>query len=72
MQISEEKNIRNISDLASQVTLDWFFREIFHQNHGGVNFLGCPWVSGFNFPIQFYDSLDWFKGKFTGNHGFYH
>ena len=21
---------------------------------------------------EFFVSLDWFKGKFTGNHGFYH
>ena len=33
-----------------------------------------PWVSPSIFMVesQFVDSMDWFKGKSAGNHGFYH
>ena len=36
---------------------------------------GTPKVATYAMRVQWrsmYESLDWFKGKFTGNHGFYH
>ena len=31
-----------------------------------------PGKQNVNFEQHIVHSLDWFKGKFTGNHGFYH
>ena len=50
-----------------------FLETCSNTTHGSMGIKFIIWMtSSCNVSNRFYVSLDWFKGKSTGNHGFYH